>query len=56
MIYLPDFLRSGKLRKKDSNPRPSGYEPDELPTALFRGSAQLTKAGQERSDAVRLTR
>lgn len=24
------------LRRRDSNPRPSGYEPDELPTALPR--------------------
>ena len=31
------------LRKPDLNRRPSGYEPDELPTALFRNNAGLSR-------------
>ena len=33
---LLKYYRINWLRKLDLNQRPSGYEPDELPTALFR--------------------
>ena len=31
-----DFKKKNWLRESDLNQRPSGYEPDELPTALSR--------------------
>ena len=54
-IALPTELPSQILREQDLNLRPSGYEPDELPTAPPRDNVKEDKGFEPLHAFTRLT-